>query len=327
MRAYLIFVLTSLIFTSLSAKEPKWKRLYQAYGFIAGQNMSITRVEEDFPDLRKGLQLARFEFNSSSIGEGAKALEDSLMKDAGKHWVDLKAKMHVELKAQAQLQSIDREDAEDFIQDLRKRSKGDIPESILRTLLSVNPRFVEQPALELWQGYIQTYRTKGHPKAKKLDLSISLPTSWESREGFRPNIVQVFQSDGGYGPIQCTILVNELPLPEGYTVTKDDLEEIFQAEELRDMVPEGGRFIRSSKLVIENQPAGLLVFDQEQERMDMKMESRSVQFVSAFGAKMFFIQFYISDAYNEGDTLDNLEEKYLPLFMAIANTTIINSKY
>lgn len=173
-----------------------------------------------------------------------------------------------------------RQQAIDFLKEVRKRAKGEMPKSILAALLSAHSRFAKNPGLELTAGWKQTFRTKGHPKAKGVDFSISFPVSWSKREGYRPNIIQFLQSGAGHGPIMCNLMVKDLPLPAGYKLTEGELKEFFQPNELKDMVPDNGTFIDANSIVLEGAPAGILVSDQTMQRIDLTLTMRMTQFIT-----------------------------------------------
>ena len=202
-----------------------------------------------------------------------------------------------------------------------------MPKPILATLLSAHPRFAKNPVLELLSGWKQTFRTKGHPKAKGVDLSISFPLSWSKREGYRPNIIQFFQSGAGHEPIMCALMVKNIPLPAGYELSEKELKEFFQPNELRHMFADGGTFIEAKSIVLEGAPAGMLVFDQTMQRLDITLTARITLFVTIRGKSMILVQFMIPKLPNSKESLDELQQKQLPVYRAIINTLVLNDKY
>jgi len=306
----------------VSAKEPRWKQLSQAYGFVLGQQTSLELIEKKYPDLAKDTKSAWFAFNSTSLGESVKGVEKELSNLLGNKWPEYRKKMITQMETLVSGQDVTHEQAVAFLQEVHKRAKGEMPGSILAALLSAHPRFAENPGLELSRGWKQTFRTKGHPKAKGVDLSISFPASWSKREGYRPNIIQFFQSGAGHGPIMCSLMVKDLPLPAGYKPTENELKEFFQPNELKDMVPDGQRFIEAKSIVLEGAPAGMLVSDQTIQRLDLTLAMRMTQFITIHGRSMIFVQFMVAKTPDSKESLDDLQQKYLPTYRAIANTFV-----
>lgn len=329
----LITTLLSFIVLSLAnaqdstPKEPRWKQLSQAYGFVLGQQASLELVEEKFPDLAKDVKESWFAFNSSALGESVKGVEAELSKQLGEKWPEMKEQLTSQMQKMVKGQQFTREQATAFLAEVRLRGKGELPESIRSALLSAHPRFSNNPGLELAEGWKQTFRTTGHAKAKGVDFSVSFPASWSKREGNRPNIIQVFQSGAGHGPIMCNLMVKNIPLPEGYKPTQEELKEFFQPNELKDMVPDGGTFIEAKSIVLEGSPAGMLVSDQTMQRLDISLTMRMTQFVTIQESSMIFIQFMVAKTPDTTDSLDKLQKKYLPTYRAIANTFVFNDKY
>lgn len=324
----MIFVIAGTVFSQeVTTKEPRWKQLGQAYGFVLGQQASLELIEMKFPDLAKDVKAAWFSFNSTALGESVKGVEEELHRELGDKWSEYEKAMAAQIDSLIVGQELTRQQAIAFLEEVNKRSKGEMPESILATLLSAHSRFARNPELELSAGWKQTFRTKDHQKAKGVDFSVSLPASWSKREGNRPNIIQVFQSSAGHGLIMCNLMVKTLPLPEGYKPTKEELKEFFQPNELKGMIPDGGTFIDAKEIVLEGLPAGMLVCDQTQKRLDLEITMRMTQFVTIYDGSMIFIQFMVTKMPDSTDTLADLQKQFLPAFKAVANTLVLNDRY
>ena len=327
----ILFVVFALAKTAVceefTIKEPRWKQVSQAHGFILVQQTAIKLIEEKFPDLEKDIKAARFAFNSTALGESIKGLEEELSEKLGDKWPDYKKAMAVKMDSFVSGRKITRQQAVDFLHEVRQRAKGAVPDSILATLLSAHPRFSKQPELEMSNGWKHTFRTKSHPKAKGVDFSISFPASWSKQEGLRPNVIQLFRSSAGHGLIMCNLLVKDLPLPAGYKLTAEELKEFFQPNELKGMIPDGGTFIDAKEMILEGLPAGMIIHDQIQERLELKLAMRMTQFVTVYESSMISIQFMVTEKPDSTDTLDDLQEHFLPTFRAIASTFVLNDLY
>lgn len=309
-------------------KDPRGKQLSQAYGFVLGQQASLELIEKKFPDLAQGAKQAWFEFNASALGESVKGVEAELRSELGAKWPEIKEELINQIEEMIVGQQFTREQATAFLAAVKRRGKGELTDSILAVLLSAHPRFSANPGLELSEGWKQTFRTKGHPKAKGADFSVSFPASWSKREGNRPNIIQFFQSGAGHGPIVCNLMVKDLPLPAGYKPTPEELKDFFQPNELKERgVPDGGIFVDAQYIVLEDTPAGMLVSDQTKQRLDVSMTIRTTEFITIQGNSMIFMQFMVAKSPDSTESLDELHKKYLPTYKAIANTFVYNDKY
>jgi hypothetical protein len=308
-------------------KDPRWKQLCQAYGFVRAQQTLLELIEKKFPDLAQDVKQAWFSFNSGALGESVNGVEAELSNQLGSEWPQIKEGVVSEVQEMIDLQHFTKEQATAFLAEVKLRGKGELPDFIRSALLSAHPRFSVNPVLELTEGWKQTFRTKGHPKAKGADFSISFPASWSRREGNRPNIIQVFQSSAGHGPIMCNLMVMDNPLPAGYKSNPEVLKEFFQPNELKNMIPDGGKFIDAKYIVLEGAPAGMIVCDQTVQRLDLAVTMRMTQFVTIQGTSMIFIQFMAAKIPGSNDSLDVLQDKYIQTYRSIANTFVFNDRY
>ncbi len=307
--------------------EPRWKQLSQAYGFVVVQRALLELIESKFPDLAKETKEAWFAFESSAFGESVKGLEVELAKELGDRLPEFKEELRSQMDDLLPNQSLSSEQATAFLAEVTARSKGQLPETIRSTLLSVHPRYSENPALELAEGWKQTFQTKDHPKAKGVDFSVSVPASWSRGEGYRPNIIQVFRSRNGHGPIVCTLLVKTLPLPAGYKLTKSESKDLFQPGALNHLIPEGSTFIEGKEIVLEGAPAGMIVWDTTAQRLDVTLTMRVTLFVTVCESSMIFLQFGTPEMPDAEEPLDELQARFLPTYMATANTLVLNDLY
>lgn len=312
---------------ALDTKEPRWKQLSQAYGFVLGQQLTLEHIGKKFPDMATATKEAWFAFNSTALGESVKGVETELSIELGEKWPELKKSLTDHLSEVIAKQDFTSQSATQFLAEVKQRAKGNIPESIRSTLLSVHARYAKNPGLEIIDGWRQTFRTKGHAKAKGVDISVSFPSSWSKREGNRPNIVQVFRSGSGHGPIMCNLMVKTLPLPSGYKATQEELKELFQPNELRKMISDGAKILESKEISLEGSPAGMIVFDQTHKRLDFEFTIRMTQFITIHDSTMVFLQFMLTQEPGSDESLDEMQKQFMPTFNIIANTYVWNDRY
>ena len=324
----LIQVISSLALAQgISPKDPRWKQLNQSYGFVRGQQASLELIEGKYPDLARKVMESSFAFNTSALGESFGGVERELSDELGDKWPAMKQMMESQIQELIEGQQFTKDQAADFLGIVKRRAKGELTDTIRSVLLSANLRYKSNPGLELIEGWKQTYRTKGHAKSKGLDFSVSFPLSWSKREGNRPNIVQFFQSGAGHGPIMCNLMVTAVTTPAGYRPTQEDLEELFNTTELKDMVSDDGVFVYAKSIVLEGSPAGILVSDQTMQRMDFSRTIRMTQFITFHNNALISIQFMLGNEQNPTESLAERQQKYLPTFLTIANTFVLNDRY
>lgn len=183
------------------------------------------------------------------------------------------------------------------------------------------------PATEFTSGGKQKFSTKGNPKAKGVDLSLEYPKSWRAIDGDRPNIVQKFVSDSGRGLEFATISVRALPA--GVTPTKDDIDETFSPEGLKDMVPAGARIVESKRTKIDGQPAGYCAYLLADERATLKMLLRVQNSVVYYRGHVVFVAFTIGDSDAKGsvEKVEARARQFASLFQLMANSVIIHNQY
>jgi hypothetical protein len=153
-----------------------------------------------------------------------------------------------------------------------------------------------------------------------------VPKSWKAEESDRPNIIQKFISDYGSGDQMIMLIIKDMSLPDGYVVTKEELNDFFTEIEMKKMIPDGGKFISFTKMTLDNNIGGMIEFEQTAERLDFKVKIRMVQFMFIKDNKMYILQGTVSSGKIETDL--SLEmKKYLPLYKLVANTIVVNGQY
>ena len=325
--ALLLAISSAIAQEVVDTKEPRWKQLSQAYGFVLSQQLALELIEKQFPDLEISVKEAWFAFNSTALGESMEGVEAELSDKVGEKWPEYKKTMAAQMDELVGKQQLSRQQAVDFLAEVKKRSKGDLPGAIRSYLLSANPRYSKNQAFEIGDGWKQTFRTMGHAKAKGIDVSISVPASWTKREGNRPNVVQFFRSGAGHGPLMCSLVIKTLPLPAGYKPTKAELKELVQPEELKGTIPDGAKFIDAKEMVLDGSPAGMIVFEQTQQRLDFKLRTRVTGFTVVHGHAMVSLDFMFTEMPDSGQTFEELQKRFMPTIKAISNTYVWNDRY
>lgn len=305
--------------------SPLYEDLSRAYGYYNGQKLSIENVQKAYPALAAEASKAHMEFElifKSSYENIEKELQEIL----GQRWAEYKNQMQRQINS-LRSPPVSEAQAIAFIQEVKLRAKGQIEPPVLETLLIYNAQFKINPAEEFMRGFTSTYRTKGHAKAKGIDFQIQYPKSWRAKEGQRPNVIQLITSENGRGFNSIVLMVKDIPLPPGYRIPEQEMNDLFSPQSLKEMIPDGATFVTSKAVVLDHQKGGLIVFDQTQQRVDTKISMRILQFVTVYRNKMIFVQCMTATPDSGHTELNDRFRKMEPLFKLVANSFVIQSQY
>lgn len=176
-------------------------------------------------------------------------------------------------------------------------------------------------------GQKEKYFTKGHPKAKGINISIEYPSHWQRSEGERPNIVQKFSGDASDGITRmCVITIIDQPgLPKFFS--SEDLDASFSPDALKEMVPNGARFLKGEKTRYDGEPGAWMICVMQQERSGFKFEVYVLQHVFLYSGKLVMIQCSVVGLASTSRTIEQIFYEYLPLFYQMGNSLIIYDKW
>lgn len=322
---------------SLYIDPLKVKDIHTTYGFVIGQNYRLELIRDRFPQLGLDVSRALNAFSSSPFGEGFNALEKKVRYDSKRLYNDsefiynklIKQIKDFYLKEPNLPVNLTLDEAREFIYEVNLRAAGQLPDSIISTLLYSNPSYNKNPEKEFLDGWTKVFRTQEHHKSKGVDFSVSIPLSWTSREGNRPNIIQVFESHLELWNTSCNIMVLELNSNFEDDLLKDMKINFFDLMSLDDIVPEKATLINYKSTRMEGAPAGIVVIDLMSQQMDLVMIMRITQFMIIHNDKLVLIQFIngVEAKHETSVSLTSLQEKYYPLFRQIANSLVLNDRY
>jgi clan AA aspartic protease (TIGR02281 family) len=308
--------------TETNIKRPKYIRASEAYGYLIGQEYSLDYIKKKFPELELNIDRLQISFNLN-FGKSKEALRNYLSNifsdtELEKH----KESLVKELNRQFANQTFTEDDAIAFLLEVDNRAKGNIASPVLETILSF--QYADRPHGEFLAGFTTLFKTKGHPKSKGTDWQIRVPKSWRAEEADRPNIIQKFLAD--QDDTNQSIMLMVLPFPEGHPPTKAELDELFTDKGSRSIVPEKGKFISFTKMTLDNNIGGMLVYEQTTSRMDFTITVRMAQFMFIKATKIYVLQGTVGADNHETDL--SLEmQKYLPLYRLVANSIVVNDQY
>ena len=321
---FLVLAANTQTVVAQTIETPLYKDLSRTLGFIMGQRFTLNIIKAEYPNLALQAQVAESEFESSFSNAEKNiiyALQEILKEECPEFLEILEQQVNEILSTQ----QLNQEVAARFIAEVESRARGEMPSPILETLLTY--QFIDWPMEEFTLGYNRVFRTKNHPKAKDVDFQVRYPISWRPEEGERPNIIQTFTSENGRGLEMFLLMVKDIPLPLGYTLTEQDLDDFFVESELKKMVPEGAKHVSAKTIVLDNHKGAMIIYDHIGQRLDIAVTSRTLHFITILGGKMIWVSCYVSALPGEESGLQERFNRFEPLFKMIGNTFIIQEQY
>lgn len=323
-------IVASLFFISsiASGQTPPVKAtlaqdLGKTFGFCYGQRLSLIQLRDMYPDLEAAILLAQMQWDNA-FKEAEEGVEGRLKAFSPDQWDDTRAKMIAQMEPILTKQNANatRENAIQFLEVVQQRAKGVLDSPTREILLSSHPKFVNSPELEVVRGYTGVFSTKGHPKAKGVELTIRPPLSWRQYEADRPNIVQKWISDAGHGKDTFMVQIRKLPaLP-----TPEEKAEIFTESFAKEMFDQSGKTLSYTTSRLEKTPVGIVHFTQTTERLDLKLDTRGVFYYLVHEDAFIAFQFM---CYTGGDAETNEARfnKLEPLIKGIVNSLVLPNNY
>lgn len=294
--------------------------LFQLYGYLRGQAFAIEKIKTDFPDLIKDLKQAERLFQKSfypSLAVLSKAFPEN-----DKAIIEFNKKFDIEM--QNSFPTATRLTATDFIAELVRRSKGDIPSPFCETLLCLNPEYDESPEKEFLAGYKKRFTTDGSGKSKGIAFHIDYPKSWQAKDGYRPNVIQNLRSKKGHGPAMVLFMIRLAP--DGEDFSKLDVDELCNKKYVQNFIPGDGDLIKFGKLTLEGLPGIFFESKSIEERMGQAFCSRGITYIFFHANAMIMIMNQV--AFPQGDKEPEMEfEKNRRLFHQIVNSFVLLGRY
>jgi hypothetical protein len=303
-----------------------YRELCGTYGFCVAQELSLSEVARQHGALSPRVAVLRTQFEAV-FGSASRRIEQRLAEISGQSWTELDGQLRSVARKQINGVALTLEDSIAFLDRVQARIKGKIESPFIEALLSHHPVYLERPAQEIIDGFKRSYETKGHAKAKGLNVRIAVPLSWASSEGERPNIVQKFKSEGGHGHDNFMIQVKSMPVPDGFNFNKKDIEDMFAVESLKSMVPEGASAIEVKNIFLDGQPGAMIFYEQISAQLDQKMFMRTVIFVTVFGNCMLFLHGSNGGVLDEQDLIRARFKRSQATYALIANSLVFIDNY
>ncbi|MCX7192419.1 MAG: hypothetical protein NTY60_02135 [Proteobacteria bacterium] len=298
------------------------KGLAQAYGFILGQEYSLSRIETDFPEMATRVALARAQFGATfpDIKTKLETQLQSIMSE--KQFQETASTLQTRTQEIFARQPITREIAANFFEQVKDRSKGEIESTVLEYLLAV--KYADHPVDEFSDGFRQRYQTDGTGKSQGIKLKLQLPRSWLGKDGERPHIAQKWMSENGTGLNIIMLIIGDT---KGNNPTKKEINELVRSGEVKSIAPEGSRFIDAGNFNLEKQTGYWMQVSMPIERAGMKMYQDILIYQLFFRGKGISIQCAAAGQADEITKVDDAFKRMKPLCQQVLNSLVLTQAY
>lgn len=298
------------------------KGMTQAYGYLLGQDYSLSLIEIEYPELKGATTLARAHFDSTFPGIKSQ-IEAQLMQALGeKLFQETIFSLNASLEETLGRQLITEEIAANFLQQMKRRSMGEIESPVLEYLLTVN--YAANPLGEFTDGFRQRYETDGTGKAQGLKVNLQLPRSWLGKNGERPHIVQKWISGNGTGLESIHLDIRD---SQGYTPTKKEIEEFVSSGEVKNTVADGFSYVASGSFALESQHGYWVHMIMPNERLGVKMYQIGLMYQLFFRGKAIGIMCQVGGSQNEKPKIDDAFKRMYPLCQQVVNSIVLPQAY
>ena len=177
--------------------------------------------------------------------------------------------------------------------------------------------------LSFTQNTAIEYSTKGNPKAGGLHITLRYPSSWRTKEGNRPHIVQKFVSAAGSGFEMCALLVVASPEP----ISEADAKAAVETTALREYVPPNASFISGEPTTLDGLAAGIIAYKMTQQTAGQTVTLYSRNYMTVYDSKLIQLQCAVGDR-NDSDNLARRFNDYSQsVFALVANSLVVQDKW
>lgn len=323
---WLLILLTIFAYTpttfAINFNPTSVKGIAQAYGFVLGQEYSLSRISKEFPELTVNVDLARAQFGSTFPDIKTK-LETQLKKAMGeKLFEETATNLQTKLRETLGRQQITREIAVNFLEQVKGRSKGEIESPVIEYLLAV--KYTANPVGEFADGFRQRYQTDGANKSQGIKLNLQLPRSWAAKEGERPHIVKKWVSENGTG---LEIILLDIRDGQGYNPSKKEIEAFVRSGEVKETVPEGSTYIASGNFTLEMRTGYWVQMAMPIARAEMKFYQDVLMYQFFFQGKAVGLMCQAGGPETEKPKVNEAFKRIRPLCQQVLNSLVLTQAY
>lgn len=307
--------------------QDKNLRAIEVVGYFSGIEISLDILLEKYPDLIYYTNKLRLLYNKNFSRSKINALKFLNRKPNHLEFQQNLNKTIDELKLEieSKIQNYQESEILNYLKETELKLNGEIEEQFLENILAF--QYEEFPYEEFSRGFVKTYNTAKHIKAKNSDWSLKIPISWKASEANGENIIQKFVDDCGQGFNMITIMNQDI---SNLNFNNNDSQkkftnEFFTEENIINFLPEDAIFLSYKTIRIANSPGCILTYEITSEKLGVKIKSRNYQYIFQNGNYLFYVNCSIStDKIDEN--LNTKEEILLPLYKMILNSATVSQK-
>jgi hypothetical protein len=318
-----VLIISPAVSYAININSKSTKELAQTYGFLYGQDGSLSRIEAEFPELSGQVLIVRSQFDAAFPNIKAKIAAE-IRRAFGEH---AHQKMMENVKAKLDpviaQQRITPQVAADFLSMVKARANGEIDSPVLEYLLTV--KYADNPAREMQDRFRQIYRTDGTGKSRGVRVSIQLPRSWLAGESERPHIVKKWVSENGNGMNMAQLLINDVP--EVDNLTKAEVAEYLKSGEAKDAVPEGHTLVASGPVTVEKSNGYWVQISGTMERAERMVYQNMLTYNFFFRGKYISLMCSSLGAPEDKQDVDEAFRHHRPLCQQVLNTLVLPQSY
>ncbi len=318
----LFFGLLPLTVFAINVNPISMKGMTQAYGFVIGQEYSLSRIEKEFPELTGEVELARTQFDSTFPGIKTKLEVQLKQAMSPKHFQETATNLQSKLREILGRQQVTHEFALKLLEQVKARSKGEIESPVLEYLLAV--KYTANPVGEFSDGFRQHYSTDGKGKSKGIKLRMQIPRSWAGKVGDRPHIVQKWTSENGTG---LEMFILDIRDSQWNNPSKKEIENFVKSGELKEIVPEGSSYVASGNFSIEGRPGYWLQMTMSIERAGVIIHQDIVAYQFFFRSKAIGLMCQAAGPVTEKLKIKEAFKRIRPLCQQVLNSLVLEQAY
>lgn len=318
----LVLLTVSATATGFNFNPTAAKGLARTYGFLLGQETALERISRDLPELAGDAELARRQFSTTFPRALPKVEAMYRQAITDKAFAEHKATLLATLRNSFGTGRLSREQGQEFLRQMARRTKGDIESPILEYLLAV--QYTDSPAREFTDGFRQRYETTGEGKSQGIRLRLQMPRSWAKKEGERPHIVQKWQSENGTGMEMVLLLIQDA---QGVSPTKQEVDAFVRSGEVKEVLPEGATYVDAGIFTIEQQPGYWLRMAMPQERAGMAMHQETLQYQFFYRGKAIVLTCSAGALEKDKKQAEAAMTRMQPLCQQVVNSVLLLQAY
>lgn len=298
-------------------------KLTKAAAFVRIQNFVLKQITTDLPEISQDAEEAGRIFNASDLGKGASQIEGQFISERDKELLQNSNREADALFGKMKdTMDLTPETATNFIEQVKKRSKGALTPDVRATLLSINPEFVQNPAAELKAGWRQIFSLAQNEKGNNIPLTLELPMSWRGQDDPKESVAKTFRSGCGHGAVICTIVT--LPVPEDdEDKTNEELaDQMRQTLNKKFARIQGGemKMLENRRIEIDKLPAVTFTLNGNQSLTGVDERSIVTNYMLFYDGWLISIGFTIAPQELQNETLEEAHQHFLPAYKSIAGS-------